>query len=99
MAEKYWIATVPNCLGQSLDPVPHEVNELDWKASLSAHKDRQAEHLMAFAHHANGGSLVFGVVDTGQLVGVNQSEVAHIVNTLANLGRDAVEPPLALDAL
>ena len=97
MAEKYWIAVVLNCLEQSLSPVPHEVNELDWKASLSAHKDRLAEHLMAFANHPNGGSLVFGVADTGQLVGVDQSEVAQTVNTLANLGRDAVEPPLALD--
>ena len=97
MAEKHWIAAALNCLEQSLCPVPHEVNELDWKASLSTHKDRLAEHLMAFANHANGGSLVFGVADSGELVGVNQSEVAQTVNTLSNLGRDAVEPPLALD--
>ena len=31
----------------------------------------------------------------GQLEGVNQSEEAQIANTLANLGRDGVEPPLA----
>lgn len=97
MADKYWIAAVLEGLEQSLSPVPHEVNELDWKASLSDHKDRLAEHLMAFANHPNGGSLVFGVADTGQLAGVDQSAVAQIVNTLANLGRDAVEPPLALD--
>lgn len=97
MADKYWIAAVLEGLEQSLSPVPHEVNELDWKASLSDHKDRLAEHLMAFANHPNGGSLVFGVADTGQLAGVDQSAVAQIANTLANLGRDAVEPPLALD--
>lgn len=97
MAEKYWLATVLHCLEQSLSPVPHEVNELDWKASLSDHKDRLAEHLMAFANHPNGGSLVFGMVDSGQPVGVDQSAVAQIANTLANLGRDAVDPPLALD--
>lgn len=84
-------------LEQSLSPVPHEVNELDGKASLSDHKDRLAEHLMAFANHPNGGCLVFGVANSGQLVGVDQSAVAQITNTLANLGRDAVEPPLALD--
>lgn len=77
--------------------MPHEVNELDWKARLSDHKDRLAEHLMAFANHANGGSLVFGIADNGQLEGVDQAAVAKIANTLANLGRDAVEPPLALD--
>lgn len=97
MADKYWIAALLYSLEQSLSPVPHEVNELDWKASLSDHKDRLAEHLMAFANYPNGGSLVFGVADTGQLVGVEQSEVAQIIGTLANLGRDAVEPPLALD--
>lgn len=97
MADKYWIAAVLQSLEQSLAPVPHEVNELDWKASLSDHKDRLAEHLMAFANHPNGGSLVFGVANSGQLVGVDQEAVAQIANTLSNLGRDAVEPPLALD--
>ena len=50
-----------NSLEQSLSPVPHEVNELDWKASLSDHKDRLAEHLMAFANHPKGGGFVFGL--------------------------------------
>lgn len=97
MADKYWIAPVLHCLEQSLTPVPHELNELDWKASLSDHKDRLAEHLMAFANHPNGGSLVFGLANSGQLVGVDQTAIAQIANTLANLGRDAIEPPLALD--
>lgn len=97
MADKYWVAAVLNGLEQSLSPVPHEVNELDWKASLSEHKDRLSEHLMAFSNYPNGGSLVFGLVDTGQLVGIAQAEAAQIINTLSNLGRDAVEPPLALD--
>lgn len=97
MTDKYWIAAVLHCLEQSLSPVPHEVNELDWKASLSDLKDRLAEHLMAFANHPNGGALVFGVANTGQLEGVEQDAVEQIANTLANLGRDAVEPPLALD--
>lgn len=88
---------VLHCLEQSLSPVPHEVNELDWKASLSDQKDRLAEHLMAFANYPNGGSLVFGVEDSGKLMGVDQSAVAQTINALANLGRDAVEPPLALD--
>ena len=97
MEDKYWITAVLNSLEQCLSPVPHEVNELDWKASLSDQKDRLAEHLMAFANYPNGGSLVFGVADTGQLQGVEKAEVAHIISVLTNLGRDAVEPPLALD--
>jgi len=97
MANKHWIAAVLQSLEQSLAPVPHEVNELDWKATLSDNKDRLAEHLMAFANYPNGGSLVFGVEDSGQVVGIDQAAVALIANTLSNLGRDAVEPPLALD--
>jgi ATP-dependent DNA helicase RecG len=97
MTNKYWIPSVLNILGQSLRPVPHEVNELDWKASLSEDKDRLSEHLMAFANYPDGGSLVFGIVDTGQPIGIEQSEVAQIINTLANLGRDSVEPPIAID--
>lgn len=97
MTSKYWITSVLNILEQSLRPVPHEVNELDWKASLSEDKDRLAEHLMAFANYPSGGSLIFGVADTGQPVGVEQSEIAKIINTLANLGRDSVEPPIAID--
>ena len=96
MADKYWIAAVLQSLEQSLAPVSHEVNELDWKVSLSEHKDRLAEHLMAFANYPNGGSFVFGVANSGQLVGVDQAAVAQIANSLANLGRDAVEPPLAV---
>lgn len=97
MADKHWITAVLQSLEQSLAPIPHEVNELDWKAKLSDHKDRLAEHMMAFANHSNGGSFVFGVANSGQLVGIDQETVAQITNTLSNLGRDAVEPPLALD--
>ena len=79
-------------------PVPHESNEIDWKVSLSDHKDRLAEHLMAFANYPNGGILVFGIRDAdAQLEAISQDSVAKITNALANLGRDAVEPPLAID--
>ncbi|MFM9902631.1 MAG: helix-turn-helix domain-containing protein, partial [Polaromonas sp.] len=95
---KLWISDALNWLQSSLLPVPHEINELDWKAQLSDHKDRLAEHLMAFANLANGGFLVFGVHNAdASLQPVNADDVAHIVNTLVNIGRDAVEPPLVID--
>jgi len=97
MATKHWVNAALRCLEESLSPVPHELNELDWKAQLSDHKERLAEHLMAFANHPNGGTLVFGIDNSGQPVGVTAESIAQIVNTLANLGRDAVEPPLAID--
>ena len=94
---KHWVAQALNWLAQSLEPVPHELNELDWKASLTGNKERLIEHLIAFANHPNGGFLVFGIQDDATLTGVEQSGVAQTVNTLANLGRDAVEPPLVID--
>ena len=61
---KRWIPVASAWLTQSLEPVPHELNELDWKAALSGSKDRLAEHLIAFANYPNGGFLVFGIRDS-----------------------------------
>lgn len=97
MAAKHWIPDALRGLAESLAPVPHEVNELDWKARLSENSARLAEHLLAFANHPGGGTLVFGVDDDGKLHGIDAAEVASTVGTLTNLGRDAVEPALALD--
>ncbi len=70
---------------------------MDWKARLSENSARLAEHLMAFANHPGGGTLVFGVDDDGKPHGIEAAGLATIVGTLTNLGRDAVEPALALD--
>ena len=71
---------------------------LDWKQSLSPKKDRLTQHLSAFANYPNGGIIVFGVDDqTATLKGVQQPEVASIIGQLANLGCDALEPPVRLD--
>lgn len=97
MATKHWVNDALSILAESLSPVPHELNELDWKASLSTHKDRLAEHLMAMANHPNGGVLAFGIDNQGLPTGVNAAQVEQITGTLANLGREAVDPPLTLD--
>ena len=60
---KHWIKQAVALFATSRDPVPHEINELDWKSTLSADKERLVEHLIAFANHANGGFLVYGVAD------------------------------------
>jgi ATP-dependent DNA helicase RecG len=97
MATKHWVKAAVRSLEESLSPTPHEVNEIDWKAHLSNQKDRLAEHLMAFANHSHGGCLAFGISNEGLPVGVSAEDISQIANTLANLGRDAVEPPLAID--
>ncbi len=97
MVAKHWVNDALSILAESLSPVPHELNELDWKASLSTHKDRLAEHLMAMANHPNGGILAFGIDNQGAPGGVNAAQVEQILGTLANLGREAIDPPLTLD--
>jgi len=95
---KRWISTAVNLLNACLKPIPNECNELDWKQGLSPNKDRLTHHLSAFANHPRGGILVFGIDDqTTNFIGVKQSEVTAIIGQLANLGRDAVEPPVSLD--
>ena len=97
MTKKNWVVEALDWLTESLAPIPHEINELDWKVTITDNKDRLIEHLIAFANYPKGGCLVFGIDDTGKPQGIAQQEVATISNTLANLGRDAIEPPLALD--
>ena len=35
MTSKHWLIAAARCLEESLQPVPHELNELDWKVSLT----------------------------------------------------------------
>ncbi len=97
MATRRWVDQALAALHESLRPLPAELNELDWKAALSTQRERLAEHLIAMANLRNGGTLVFGIANDGQAVGIAAARVTEIVNQLANLGRDAVEPPLAID--
>ena len=94
---KVWLKNALELLTASLTPPRHELNELDWKAALSPDKKRLAEHLSALANHPRGGTLVFGIDSTGSPVGVAAADIETIINQLANLGREALDPPLVLD--
>jgi len=94
---KNWIIRARALLASSLEKPKHEHNELDWKVGLSSDKKRLAEHLSALANFPGGGFLVYGVNDAGDLNGVNSAEIEAIVNTLANIGRESLDPPISLD--
>lgn len=94
---KTWVSKALNLLAASLEPPKHELNELDWKAALSPDKKRLTEHLSALANQPGGGNLVFGVDAKGTPIGIDEDTVENTVIQLANLGRAAIEPPLALD--
>lgn len=96
--QKHWVSSALEFLSQSLEPIPHERNEIDWKAGLSASKERLTEHLIAFSNLSQGGFLAFGIRDAdAYLEGIERVQAEKIINTLVNLGRDAIEPPIALD--
>lgn len=94
---KLWLTKAMDFLKASLEPPKHELNELDWKGALSSDKKRLSEHLSALANLPGGGFLVFGVDNTGTAVGLDEAAIETAMNKLANLGRGALEPPLALD--
>lgn len=95
---KPWLVRAVAVLRQNLSPVATEPNELDWKSGLSSNKERLVEHLSAFGNHSGGGFLAFGIDSATAIVaGVTQEAVETIINQLANLGRDALEPPIAID--
>jgi ATP-dependent DNA helicase RecG len=94
---KPWLERAASLLTRSLSPPQQECNEIDWKLTLSEDKARLVEHLCAFANHAGGGCLVFGISSDANFAGVKLQSIEHIINQLTNLGRDAVEPPLQID--
>lgn len=94
---KRWLNRSLDLLANSLESPQYELNELDWKTELSVNKKRLSEHLSAFANFPGGGFLVYGIGPTGELVGVDESQIEKTVHRLVNLGRDALEPSLALD--
>ena len=94
---KPWVAKASELLWISLDVPKHELNELDWKAALSPDKKRLREHLSAFSNHPGGGFLVYGIDPNGTPIGITQDQIQETLTQLTNLGRHAVEPPIALD--
>jgi len=95
---KEWINRAIGLLDSSLSPIPHELNELDWKEDLSPNNKKLTQHIRAFANYPNGGFLVFGVQNgTGKVLGIDANKAEKIVQTLSNLSRDTVEPHIAID--
>ena len=94
---KPWITRALQLLHDSLGTPRQELNELDWKSDLSPHGQRLIEHLSAFGNQPGGGFLAFGIAADGTVAGMSQESADRIVNQLANLGRDGIEPPLTID--
>lgn len=95
---KNWISRAFALLDHSLGKVPIELNEMDWKESISSNSNKFAQHLSAFANNPGGGFIVFGINDkTCQVTGVNRDQANKIVEQLSSVGRDSLEPSIAID--
>lgn len=95
---KNWINTAIAYLDKSLGKIPSELNEIDWKITLSPNNDKLCKHIAAFANLPGGGFLAFGVDDnTGKVLGISKAEADSILERLANLCRDGVEPLVSID--
>ena len=78
--------------------VPSELNEIDWKESLSPNNAKLCKHISAFANLPGGGFLAFGIDNkTANVVGITKGEATTIVNKLASLCRDGVDPLVSID--
>lgn len=80
-----WIERARKLLKDSLEPIPSELNDLDWKSGLSDKSDRLAQHISAFANHTYGGMLVYGVNDDGTLFSLSKEDIDLIVKKLGNV--------------
>jgi len=80
-----WHEKAIKCLKDSLYPIPVELNEIDWKSSLTPKTDRLAHHLCAFSNQQDGGFLVFGVNNDASLFSVTKEQADDIVKKLGNI--------------
>lgn len=95
---KSWISIASAYLEKSLGKIPSELNEIDWKITLSPNNDKLCKHISAFANMPGGGFLAFGVDDKiGKSIGVSKKEADNIVERLASLCRDGVNPLVSID--
>ena len=95
---KVWLLKALEYLNQSLGKVPQELNELDWKETLSPKTEKLSQHICAFANLPGGGFIVFGIADkTATPKGITKTDADSIVEKLSNLCRDTVSPLVIMD--
>lgn len=93
-----WLNRALGLLDQSLNPIPSELNEIDWKEKLSPNKEKLKQHLIAMSNLPGGGFLVFGIRnDDAEIIGIETEYSSKIIDQLSNIGRNAIEPPLGIE--
>ena len=92
-----WINKALAILDSSLNPIPQELNELDWKEYITPNNKKLSKHISAFANLPGGGYFVFGIENkTGKVVGFDRQQAEDIVQRLVSLARDTIFPQVSL---
>jgi ATP-dependent DNA helicase RecG len=95
---KTWINRALSYLDKSLGKIPNELNEIDWKITLSPNNDKLCKHIAAFSNLPGGGYLAFGIDDkTGKVLGITKTDADSIIERLSSLCRDGVETLVSID--
>lgn len=84
-------------LDRSLNPIPQELNEIDWKGGLSDDKERIAQHICAFSNLIGGGILVYGINNDATYENLSQELIERIVTRLDNIAQNRMYMPIQLD--
>lgn len=93
----HWTERAIQLLKDSLEPVPCELNEIDWKSGLSDKSERLAQHISAFANHLYGGVLVYGVNDDGSLFSLPKEQIDEIVKKLGNIAHNNLSSHIQIE--
>lgn len=94
---KPWENEAIRLLDKSLAHIPQELNELDWKNGISSNSKKLSQHLSVFANYPGGGTLVYGIDNTGKIKGINNKNAPEIIEKLSNIARNGVDPVVHID--
>jgi len=94
---KNWINIAQDLLYDSLKPVPHELNQLDWKINISPKDNRVTEHLIAMSNLNGGGFFVFGLNDNGKVKGLLKKDIDTIIHKITDLSFHGISPRVTID--
>lgn len=92
-----WTETALHALIRSLNPVPQELNEIDWKSGFSDKSTRLAQHISAFANHPNGGFLAYGINDDGTSSPLDKDGMDEVVKKIGNIARNNLAQPIGIE--
>lgn len=83
-----WKENALKVLQNSLNPIPTELNELDWKSGLSCKTERLAQHISAFSNMKGGGMLVYGINNDGTCFSLSKEEADKTIQLLGNIAKN-----------